>query len=47
MLVIAQQGKEIEPVGLDPPAGARNRRKATVKIGRKPLLRFLFIIQLF
>ena len=32
------------PAGLEPPAGARNRRKATVKTQRNPLLRFLFII---
>ena len=29
--VIAPQGQVIGPAGLEPPAGARNRRKATVK----------------
>ena len=49
MLMIAPQGKEIGPACLKapPPAGARNRRKDTVKIGQKPLLRFLPMIQLF
>ena len=37
------------PAGLEPPAGARNRKKATVKIRRNwplrilPLIRFFFI----
>ena len=30
--VIALQGLAICPTGLEPPVGARNRRKATVKI---------------
>ena len=29
--MIALQGYAIGPAGLEPPAGARNRRKATVK----------------
>ncbi len=29
--MIASQGKKIGPIGLEPPAVARNRRKATVK----------------
>ena len=32
--------------GLEPPAGARNRRKATVKIRRNLQLRFLHMNQL-
>ena len=31
----APQGKEIGPVGLEPPTGARNRRKATVNENTK------------
>ncbi len=31
-LMIAPQGYTIGPAGLEPPAGARNRRKATVII---------------
>ena len=39
--MIAPKGWEIGP------AGARNRRKATVKVGRNPLLRLLYMIRLF
>ncbi len=35
------------PAGLEPPAGARNRRKATVKMRRKHLLLFLSMIHKF
>ena len=35
------------PAGLEPSAGARNRRKATMKIRRNPLLCFLYIIRKF
>ena len=33
------------PAGLEPPAGSRNRRTATLKIQRNPLLRFLSMTQ--
>ena len=46
--MIAPLGEEIGPTGLEPPAVARNRRKATVNIRRNPLLRFFFsMIRLF
>ena len=35
-LMIALQGYKIGPPGLEPPTGARNRRKATVIIWRNP-----------
>ena len=34
--MIAPQGETIGPAGLEPPAGARNRRKASVKKRRHP-----------
>ena len=43
----APQGKEIGPVGLEPPGGARNRRKATVKIRRNPQLQIRPLIRFF
>ena len=45
--MIAPQGKEIRFAGLESPAWARNRRKATVKIRRDLLLRYLFMVQVF
>ena len=42
--MIAPQVSEIGPAGLDPSARATNRRKATVKIQRNPLLRLLSMI---
>ena len=41
----APQGKKISPEGLEPPAWVRKRRKATAKIFRNPLLRFLPLIR--
>ena len=35
-------GFGIGPAGLEPPARSRNRRKATVKVRRNPLLCFSF-----
>ena len=35
-MIIAPQGKKFGPTVLDPPAGARNRRKYNVKIRRNP-----------
>ena len=34
--MIAPQGKKVGPEGLEPPAGARKRRKATLKKQRNP-----------
>ena len=46
MLKIVPQGKIIGPTGLEPSAGVRNRRKASVKIRRNLLLRFLSMTQI-
>ena len=43
--MIAPQGLAIGPARLEPHAGARNMRNATVKKRRNSLLRFLFIIR--
>ena len=36
-LMSAPQGQKISPAGLEPPAGARNRRKPTMKMRRNRL----------
>ncbi len=41
------KGAGSSPAWLEPPAGARKRRKATVKIRKITLLRFLPLIQYF
>ncbi len=38
---------DICPAGLEPPTGARKRRKVIVKKRRNPLLRFLPLIRFF
>ncbi len=43
--IIAPHGLEIIQAGFKPRAEDKNRRKATVKIRRNPLLRFLSVIQ--
>ncbi len=42
MLMIALLGKDFGPAVLEPPAWARNRRTATVKIPTKPVISFSF-----